>query len=117
MIAQGEVYLVDFGEKYHSEFEKLRPALVIQSDRVNALLDQVAYKSVALIPLSSHLLEGAWFRVRIPARERLEKESDVVCNWICTMDFERIDLEAGVLTRLSGDELKDVKTRLALLVE
>lgn len=117
MIAQGEIYLVEFGEKFHSEFGKLRPALIIQSDRVNRLLDQAAYKSVALIPLSSNLLEGAYFRIRIPARDNLQKESDIVCNWICTMDYGRINLEKGVLTRLEEAEIKDVKMRLAMLVE
>ena len=32
MIKQGEVYLVNFGHKYNSELDKIRPAVVIQNN-------------------------------------------------------------------------------------
>ncbi|KIM11824.1 MAG: hypothetical protein KU37_02920 [Sulfuricurvum sp. PC08-66] len=116
MIAQGEIYWVDFGDKYNSEFGKIRPALIIQSDTINALLDEMQYKSVAVIPLSTQLVKGAFFRVFVAPREALEKPSDIVCNWVCTVDFARIDTSV-CLTRLEPMELESVKAKLAYLVE
>jgi mRNA interferase MazF len=117
MITQGEIYLVDFGEKYNSEFGKRRPALIIQSNRVNRLLEKMQYQSVAVIPLSTSLIDDAFFRLRLEPRERLEKASDIVCNWVCTVDFARIEKENGVIATLSPKELAAVKAKLGVLVE
>lgn len=38
-IRRGEIYLVNFGKKYNSEFGKTRPALIIQNDIANRNID------------------------------------------------------------------------------
>ena len=53
---RGEIYLVNFGKKYNSEFEKIRPALIIQNDIANRNIDKVAFKGVSVIPLTTTII-------------------------------------------------------------
>ncbi len=39
---RAEVYLVNFGKKYNSEFGKVRPALIIQNDVANRNIDRAS---------------------------------------------------------------------------
>jgi mRNA interferase MazF len=108
---RGEVYLVNFGKKYNSEFGKIRPALIIQNDIANRVIDRVAFKGVTLLPLTTRL-SGGGLRVRIEARDRLEHTSEICINEICTLDLTRIDLERH-LTTLTEEELAEVSGKLA----
>jgi mRNA interferase MazF len=114
MIKQGDIYIVDFGDKYNSEFGKNRPALIIQSNELNEILSEMEYKSMAVIPLTTNLIDNAFFRVRLNSRDNLKKESDIVCNWICTVDFNRLNTEK-LLTKLTMKELLMVKEKLKYL--
>jgi len=72
MIKRGEIYLVNFGKKYNSEFGKIRPALIIQNDIANRNIDKVAFKGVTLIPLTTNITGGT-IRVLIKARRSYKK--------------------------------------------
>jgi len=109
-IRRGEIYLVDFGRKYHSEPGKIRPAMVLQSDYVNSNLDIAPFKSVLVIPLTTDI-RGGRFRFKIAAREKLEKESELLINWMCTIDIKRF-VDSRPLTMLSKKELAELKTKL-----
>ena len=117
MIRQGEIYLVDFGNRYNSEFGKTRPALILQSDKVNRLLDKMEYKSVAVVPLTTDQIEGAFFRVPLEPEGKLEKPSDIVCNWVCTVDLERIRVAEGVLTMISPAVVQAVREKVTFLLD
>ena len=80
-IKRGEIYLVDFGKKYQSELGKIRPAMVLQSNYVNDNLDVAPFKSVLVIPPTTDV-KGGRFRVAINAREKLEKNSELIINWM-----------------------------------
>ena len=108
---RGEIYLVNFGKKYNSEFGKIRPALIIQNDIANRVLDRVAFKGITLLPLTTRLTGGS-LRVRIPARDNLQKESEICINEICTLDLSRID-HSTILTTLTPQELLEVNQKLA----
>ncbi len=41
---RGEVYLVNFGKKYNSEFGKIRPALIIQNDIATEISEKLPSK-------------------------------------------------------------------------
>jgi mRNA interferase MazF len=116
MIRQGDVFVVDFGNRYNSEFGKNRPALIIQSNVLNEIINEMEYKSVAVIPLTTNLIDNAFFRIRLNTRDYLNKTSDVVCNWICTIDYERIQTRK-LLTRLTSNELQLVKDRVRFLID
>ncbi len=109
-IKRGGIYLVDFGVKYQSELGKIRPALVVQSDYVNDNLDAASFKSVLVIPLTTDL-KGGRFRYEIKARDELEKRSELIINWICTVDLERFKGKKP-LTILEVDELKELRPKL-----
>lgn len=110
MIRRGDIYLVNFGKQYNSEFGKVRPALVIQNNLANRVLDQVHFKGVTVVPLTTQLAAGR-VRVRITAREKLLQDSDVCINELCTLDLSRIQ-QASLLTQLTEAEMLVIEARL-----
>ena len=107
---RGEIYLVNFGKKYNSEFGKIRPALIIQNDIANRNIDKVAFKGVTMLPLTTHL-SGGDVRFLIERRDALEKNSEVCINELCTLDQTRISLDK-CLTVLSEVEMKEIDAKL-----
>ena len=108
---RGEVYLVNFGKRYNSEFGKIRPALIIQNDVANRNIDKVAFKGVSVIPLSTNIFGGD-LRVKIEARENLDKTSEICINEICTLDISRIKFD-NILTTLQYEEISEVELKLS----
>jgi len=109
-LKRGEIYLVDFGKKYQSELGKVRPAMVLQSNYVNDNLDVARFKSLLVVPLTTDL-KGGRFRFNLAARGKLEKESELIINWMCTIDLKRV-VSQEPLTMLSAQELTDLKVKL-----
>jgi len=112
---RGEIYLVNFGKKYNSEFGKIRPALIIQNDIANRNIDKFLFKGVTVVPLSTNLYGGD-LRVRVAKRDFLEKESEVCINELCTLDVSRIQLE-NLLTALTIEETQEVNIKLSKHLE
>jgi len=110
-VKRGEIYLVNFGKKYNSEFGKVRPALIIQNDVANRNIDKVEFKGVTVIPLSTNVFGGD-LRVCIQKRDKLEKVCEVCVNELCTLDISRIYLD-NRLTLLTKEELKEIDTKLS----
>ena len=107
---RGEIYLVNFGKKYNSEFGKIRPALIIQNNVANRNIDKVEFKGVTVIPITTNLCGGN-LRVKIQSRENLLQDSEVCINELCTLDLSRIDLDKK-LTTLNIEELEEVGIKL-----
>ncbi len=107
---RAEVYLVNFGKKYNSEFGKVRPVLIIQNDVANRNIDRVDFKGVTVIPMSTNLFGGD-LRVQIQKRDKLEQVSELCINELCTLDVSRIYLN-NLLTVLSDEELAEVELKL-----
>jgi mRNA interferase MazF len=109
-IRRGDIYLVNFGKKYNSEFGKIRPALIIQNDIANRNIDLVAFKGVTVIPLTTQLCGGD-IRVMIKKRDTLEQNSEICINELCTLDLSRID-ETKKCTVLNTKEMEEVEMKL-----
>ena len=107
---RGEIYLVNFGKKYNSEFGKVRPALIIQNDVANRNIGRVDFKGVTVIPMSTHLFGGD-LRVQVEKRDKLEKISELCVNELCTLDMSRIYLD-NLLTVLTNEELEELELKL-----
>ncbi|MDY0120439.1 MAG: type II toxin-antitoxin system PemK/MazF family toxin [Sulfurimonas sp.] len=107
---RGEIYLVNFGKKYNSEFGKVRPALIIQNDVANRNIDKVEFKGVSVIPISTNLYGGD-LRVQIRSRDNLEKTCEICVNELCTLDISRIQLDK-LLTSLTQEEILEVNSKL-----
>jgi len=109
-VRRGEIYLVNFGKKYNSEFGKIRPALIIQNDIANRNIEKVDFKGVSVIPLTSSI-DGGSLRVQVSKRDKLDISSEICINELCTLDITRIKLD-NMLTSLTSSELKEVNIRL-----
>ena len=107
---RAEIYLVNFGKKYNSEFGKVRPALIIQNDVANRNIDRVDFKGVTVIPMSTNLFGGD-LRVQVQKRDKLEQVSELCINELCTLDMSRIYLD-NLLTILTDEELEEVALKL-----
>ena len=109
---RAEIYLVNFGKKYNSEFGKVRPALIIQNDVANRNIDRVDFKGVTVIPISTSLFGGD-LRVQIQKRDNLEQTSELCVNELCTLDQSRIYLD-NLLTVLTTQELEELEMKLKM---
>lgn len=107
---RGEIYLINFGKKYNSEFGKIRPALIIQNNVANRNIDKVEFKGVTVIPITTNLCGGN-LRVKIQSRENLLQDSEICINELCTLDLSRINLDKK-LTTLNNEELEEVRMKL-----
>lgn len=110
MIRRGEIYLVNFGKQYNSEFGKVQPALVIQNNLANRVLEKVFFKGVTVIPLTTNLVGGD-VRVAIHARDCLKQNSEICINELCTLDISRFNLDQ-TLTQLTENEMQEVALKL-----
>jgi mRNA interferase MazF len=102
-IEHGAVWLADLNPRQGTEPGKTRPVLIIQNQ---ALLD-AGHPSTLIIPLTTHLIEDAApLRLRLNARDRLERDSDLLIDQIRAIDNQR--LVTGPLTLLSAEELSRI---------
>jgi len=115
MIEQGDVYLVDFAKKYNSEFGKVRPAVVLQNNFLNRSLEVSKYQSVLVVPLSTQDIQTE-YKIEIQARDNLKEKSFIVANWLCTLDMKRIQLDKGIITKLTPNELQKLKSKICDLI-
>ena len=111
---RGEIYLVNFKKKYQQEFGKVRPALIFQTDIINDHIEKLPYKTVAVIPLSTQIL-GGHFRVAVSQRDALERKSEIVINWICTLDYSLVFNERPI-AKLTQLELEEVEKKMMLFL-
>lgn len=111
MIKRGEIYLVNLNPKRGNEVGKLRPALILQTDALN----EVVHPTVIVLPLSTKLIDQQILRFRITKRDRLDKDSDILCDQIRAIDIHRIVSEP--LTRLSEEELAQVEERVKIILD
>ena len=84
-MTRGGICLLNFDKKYNSEFEKVRPALIIQNNVANRNIHKVDFKGVTLLPLST-CIAGGDIRVKIEKRDFLERTSEICLNELCTLD-------------------------------
>jgi len=102
-IEHGAVWLADLDPRQGSEPGKTRPVLIIQNQ---ALLD-ADHPSILVIPLTTRLIEDAApLRLRLNARDRLERDFDLLVDQICAIDNRR--LVTGPLTLLSAEEMSRI---------
>ncbi|WP_200762295.1 type II toxin-antitoxin system PemK/MazF family toxin [Nitrosophilus alvini] len=111
MIKRGEIYLANLNPKKGNEVGKLRPVLVLQTD----MLNEISHPTVIILPLSTKLVDEAYpLRFRINKRDRLEKDSDILCDQIRAIDINR--LKSVPLTLLTEEEIVDIEHRLEIIL-
>jgi mRNA interferase MazF len=102
-LEHGAVWLADLNPQKGTEPGKKRPVLIIQNQ---ALLD-ADHPSTIIIPLTTRLLEDAApLRIRINARNKLERDSDLMIDQLRAIDNNR--LHEGPFALLSDQEMAQV---------
>lgn len=102
-IEHGAVWLADLNPRQGTEPGKTRPVLIIQNQ---ALLD-AGHPSTLVVPLTTRLIEDAApLRLRLNARDRLERDSDLLIDQVRAIDNQR--LVTGPLTLLSAEEMSRI---------
>jgi mRNA interferase MazF len=102
-IEHGAVWLADLNPRQGTEPVKTRPVLIIQNQ---ALLD-AGHPSTLIIPLTTRLIEDAApLRLRLNARDRLERNSDLLIDQMRAIDNQR--LVTGPLALLSAEEMSRI---------
>lgn len=111
-IVHGHLYLVDFTPRVHTKPGKVRPAVVVQSDLVNA----AGYPSTIVIPATSNVVEDAGFlRLRVPKGTcGLEKESDLLVGQVIAVANLSFKKDLGPLP---AELFSELKSRLRTLFD
>jgi len=91
---RGDIVIVNLNPKKGHEVGKIRPAVIISNEDENAILD-----TLILMPLSSDLIDDMEpYRMRIPKRDKLKQDSDILINQIRTLSKQRIGEKIASLT-------------------
>jgi len=102
-IKRGSIWLANLNPGGGTEPGKTRPVLVVQNQ---ALLD-VQHPSTLIIPLTTKLTRHAEpLRIRVPAQELLERDSDLLIDQIRAIDNRR--LTQGPLAQVDNDLMRVV---------
>ena len=102
-LEHGAVWLADLNPRRGTEPGKTRPVLIIQNQ---ALLD-AGHPSTLVIPLTTRLIENAApLRLRLSARDLLDRGSDLLIDQIRAIDNQR--LVTGPLTLLGTEEMSRI---------
>lgn len=97
--SRGDIVIVNLYPKKGGEVGNIRPALIISEDDANAILD-----TVILVPLSTDLIDNMDpYRMRIPSREGLKEDSDILINQIRALSKTRIKEKVAKLTSAEYD--------------
>ena len=110
-IKKGEIYLANLGDRNTHDIGKIRPVLIFQNNFLNRMLGETAYNDIVVLPLSSQIREND-FSYYLPAQDKLEKESVVLCNAIKMIDASRILQDNGVLLTLSQKQIIEIENIL-----
>ncbi len=106
MVCRGEIWLVNLNPARKSnEMGKVRPVVVFQNDELN----QSDYPTTIVIPLSTSLVDDTEpIRMRIKAREDLEKDSDIIVTQIRAIDNDRFIQKLATLNDTEMNLLKEL---------
>jgi mRNA interferase MazF len=87
MFKKGEIYLARLNPRKGNEVGKVRPIFIYQTD----MLNDIEHPTTIILPLSTYLIDGAYpLRYRVEAQEKLEQDSDILCDQIRAIDNQRI---------------------------
>ena len=108
---KGDIYLVDFGKSKNSfEFGKNRPVIIFQTNKLNYAVKEDIYNYILVIPLSTKFdIVTDEFRVKIKAKELLEKDCYAVVNSICFLNKKFFKQK---LATISSTELIEIENAL-----
>ena len=102
LFKRGEIYFAKL-----TESAKIRPFLIYQNDYLNRACFEGIYHTVVVLPLSGQILGGD-YRVFIPKRDLMSKDSEIVATAIGIISTGKIIFSKGIVTTLTKEEMKKV---------
>ena len=106
---RGEIVLVNLYPKKGDEVGKVRPAVIVSDD-----LDNEELETIIVLPLSTHLIEDVYpYRVRLAAREGLDRDSDVLVHQIRTISGKRV---VKRISKVLDAEYEAIKVALCQMI-
>jgi mRNA interferase MazF len=103
-LERGTIWLANLNPGKGTEPGKTRPVLIFQDQ---ALID-AGHPSTIIIPLTTNLIDDAEpLRVRVKAREHLERNSDLLIDQIRAIDNSR--LTSGPLATLEPELMQRIQ--------
>lgn len=103
---RGGIYLANLNPSRGAEIGKIRPVLVIQSDKLNFN----KHKTVNILPLSTVLIDNSTLRVRVQKQGKLAHNSDVICDHIRAININKIT--SDLLVKLKKTEMQQIEKKL-----
>ncbi|MGH9066981.1 MAG: type II toxin-antitoxin system PemK/MazF family toxin [Acidimicrobiales bacterium] len=111
VVARGELWWMDFGDRVGSEPAYRRPALVVSSDRFNR--SRMATVVVAAVSSNRRLAEMPGNVALAPGGTGLSKPSVVNVSQLLTVDRGRLEARAG---RIGAPQVRAVDEGLRLVL-
>jgi len=111
MFKKGEIYLARLNPKKGNEVGKIRPVLIYQTN----LLNDCEHPTTIILPISTVLIDETYpLRYRINKRDKLEKDSDILCDQIRALDNIRII--PNLLTKLTYKEILEIDKQVKIIL-
>ncbi len=114
-IKKGEIYLANLGDVKCADIGKIRPVLIFQNQNLNRMISDNIYTDVIIVPLSSKIQKSD-FTFVLNKRDKLEKDSTILCNAIKMINVKRIQKE-NILTTLTAQEIREIEQKLLLVLD
>ena len=115
-IKKGEIYLANLGDVECADIGKIRPVLIFQNNNLNRMISENLYSDVVIIPLSSQIKKSDFTYV-LKKRDKLKKDSTLLCNAIKMIHSKRLLIQDGVLTKLTNAEIQHIEEKIFLLLD
>jgi len=105
-LRRGAICLVNFNPSKGKEIGKIRPAVILSKDEDNQILE-----TVVVLPISSQLVENGFpYRIFLPLREGLDKDSNICIYEVRALSKKRI---IDVVSSVTDTEMTMVEKALA----
>jgi len=112
MFERGSIYLAKLYPSKGAEPGKTRPVLILQSD----LLNETDHSTIIIVPLTTNLIDNAYpLRLRISKREKLQNNSDLLCDQVRAIDKNRLIHDR--IASLSEEEMLQVELQVQILLD
>ncbi len=112
MFRRGDIHLAKLYPSKGHEVGKSRPVLILQTN----LLNEIDHTTVIILPLSTILVDNSYpLRFRISSRDKLKKDSEILCDQIRAVDINRIYTES--IAALTKQELLEIEQRVQIILD
>ena len=112
MFDRGGIYLAKLYPSKGHEPGKTRPVLVLQSN----ILNHIGHTTMIVLPLTTQLVDNAYpLRYFIAKRDKLAKDSELLCDQIRALDVNRLVSEK--LASLTTQEMVEVEQQVQLILD